>query len=141
MEEEKKKIIKNEISKGGRPKKSDEEKKRHRFSAYFSDEQAKLVKQKMSNLGYLEFSTLCFDLLILEKIKVEKNVVLPVEIKGLMNKIGANIYQLVKSSNLNNAFDPIYVSESLDKILQNQQELVGLLKKNIDLIEIKSNDN
>jgi hypothetical protein len=114
--EENRKIIKNKISKGGRPKKTEEEKKKNRLHVNLSDSELAKVKKKMVDLGYTNFSLLCYEMLILGSIKVEKTIILPQSILSMFQQFGNNLNQLVKNIHNKSVIDTPILIEKLEKL-------------------------
>lgn len=127
------KIIKSKKSRGGAPKKPDQEKKKFRFVAFFNQEEKTKIQKKMTKWGYKNFSTLCHDILIQRQMKVEITPIFSSSAERMFNKIGVNLNQIARNLNSSVLMDPEYLREMLGEIRIAQTTIITKIKEMVRL--------
>lgn len=127
--EENNKKIKSQISRGGAPKKEEENKLKHRFSVQFSPKEKELLTKKLTKHGYKNLNSMVRDWVILDKIKVETTGILSPDLSIKFNSIGNLLNQIARYMNSNVYIDHEFLVQEMGRIEKTQEEIRQLILK------------
>ncbi len=123
------KKIKSQISRGGAPKKEEENKLKHRFSVQFSPKEKEILNKKLTKYGYKNLNSMVRDWVILDKIKVETTGILSPDLSVKFNSIGNLLNQITRNLNSYVYIDHDFLAQEIDKIEKTQEEIRQLILK------------